>query len=91
MLRAMIWRTVLNVHARMDIRALGPSVVMSMSAQEAIHVILMPAVIIPTDRTHVAATMGIVIPDPLAEVVFGKAKRMLQVMKLLAQHNPVIQ
>ena len=82
---------VLNVHAMMDIPALGLSVVMSMSAQEPIHVILMPAVLILADRTHVVATMGTMIPGPLVEGLVGKAMRMLQVMKLLAQHMAVIQ
>ena len=82
---------VLNAHAMVDIRAPGVSVVMSMSAQEPIHVMLMPPVIISVDRTHVAATMGTVIPDPMALGVVGKAKRMLRVTKLLAQHMAVIQ
>ena len=59
---------VLNVHAMMDIRGLELSVLMSMSAQEPIPVILMPVVLISADRTHVVATMGTMIPNPLAMV-----------------------
>ena len=60
------------------------------NVQDPTHVIPMPAAPISTGRTHVAATMGTVIPDPLAQGVVGKAKRMLQVMKLLAQQMATI-